>query len=199
MATVGVGNPPDPPYADGRFSNGKVFAEVIAENFGAGELTASWSGCTIYSYGGTRSMIDRYALPGLLIPSVRHQVMNCLADAGGAADPGALYILHDGGNDSFFASSMSKAGQWDAAVALPRQSAQGIVGSVALLAEHGVPFISWFRMPLVSASHRVSAVSIADSSSIQRSVFAVFVRSAHALLEVSKQSEALIFEELGLG
>ncbi len=138
MATVGVNNPPDPPYADGRFSNGKVFVEVIAENFGAGQLTPSWYGGTNYAYAGARSMIDQYVGPRqLLIPSVRHQVMNYLADAGGAADPGALYILHDGGNDSLLASSLAKAGQWDAAVALLRQSAQGIVGSVTLLAEHG--------------------------------------------------------------
>jgi phospholipase/lecithinase/hemolysin len=143
MATVGKNNPPDPPYADGRFSNGKVFAEVIADNFGVGNLTASWYGGTNYAYAGARSMIDYFIAPApppapkLLIPSVRHQVMNYLADAGDVADPGALYILHDGGNDSFFASSMAKAGQWDAAVALLKQSAQGIVGSVALLAEHG--------------------------------------------------------------
>ncbi len=137
VAPFGINVPPDPPYSGGRFSNGKVFTEVVADNFGAGNLIASLNGGSSYAYAGARSVFDRILLPGLSIPSVRHQVEDYLASAGGTADPNALYILHDGGNDSFIALSMAAAGQWDAAVALLKQSAQGIAASTALLAQNG--------------------------------------------------------------
>jgi phospholipase/lecithinase/hemolysin len=86
-----------------------------------------------------------------MIPSVRHQVENYLADAG-TADPEALYILHDGGNDSFLAMGLLATEGWDAAAAHMQTSAAGMVGSVDLLAANGAVSFVIPGAPLFSLS-----------------------------------------------
>lgn len=78
---------PPAPYFDCRFSNGPVWAELLADDLGASADTA-YGGGTNWAIGGQRS--DQI-LGG--------QVPAYLGTAGGSADEDALYVIWGGGND----------------------------------------------------------------------------------------------------
>jgi phospholipase/lecithinase/hemolysin len=92
FATTGT---PTPPYDGGRFSNGPVWLEVVAQQLGLASPTASAAGGTNYAWGGARTT----ALADGFIPSTQTQVATYLGDVGGVADPNALYTILTGGND----------------------------------------------------------------------------------------------------
>ena len=94
-ATAGVY--PAFPYFDGNFSNGPVWVDLLGPMLGLASPTASLTGGTNYAWGGARTTIDGGLLP--LLPSTQTQVNTYLADAGGAADPNALYTIWTGAND----------------------------------------------------------------------------------------------------
>ncbi|MBP2313079.1 SGNH/GDSL hydrolase family protein [Azospirillum soli] len=76
----------------GRFSNGPVWVERLAERLGT-RLTASSQGGTNYAVGGARTV-------GTSGPtSLRAQVDGYLRKTGRQADPKALYVVYGGGND----------------------------------------------------------------------------------------------------
>ena len=103
----GVGAQPQSPYVDGRFSNGKVAVEYLADSLGA----------TLhdYAYGGaTTSLLNAHfgadELPGALLPFAKplqdtgllSQVgmfQSSLVASGSAANAGALYVVWAGAND----------------------------------------------------------------------------------------------------
>lgn len=90
ILSVGAG------YGDnGRFSNGPVWHEYLADSLGIPRASNSEDGGTNYAYGGAR--VDNAANPsaGVLTQESRY-----LADLGGATpDPDALYVTWAGGND----------------------------------------------------------------------------------------------------
>ncbi len=154
--------PPSPPYAEGRFCNGPVFPEVIAENFDAGPLDASFEGGTNYAFGGARSVGDNLMFGFIPIPSVRSQVEAYLAEVGGVADPDALYLLHDGGNDTAFAVGAFFEEGWEAAAAIMEESAQGMIGSVQMLADAGAVNFVVPSAPFFSDSAWMCGLAVAD-------------------------------------
>jgi len=87
------GATPASPYFDGNFSNGPVWADLLGGMLGLGSPTASLTGGTNYAWGGARTLVDGG------VPSTQTQVDTYLIDAGGAADPNALYTIWTGGND----------------------------------------------------------------------------------------------------
>jgi len=95
-AGYGVVYPP-PPYYDGRFSNGPIWIEHIANDWGLA-LSPSVLGGTDYATGGAQ-LLRSVVLEGLPIPSIKSQVTAYLAANGGKADPQALYVIEGGGND----------------------------------------------------------------------------------------------------
>ena len=97
--------PVSPPYFSGRFSNGPVWIEALAEMLNL-ELTPFLDGGTNFAYGGaeigreTEEIFERDV--GVLIPSIRSQVQTFLAaDFFGVeeVDPAALYVLWGEPND----------------------------------------------------------------------------------------------------
>jgi phospholipase/lecithinase/hemolysin len=101
-----LGQPyPPPPYYDGRFSNGPIWIEHIASDWGL-PLTPSVLGGTDYAFGGAE-LLAPVTLDGQTIPSVEQQVGAYLIAHGGKADPHALYVLEGGGNDILDATDIS--------------------------------------------------------------------------------------------
>lgn len=86
---------PLPPYATGRFSNGPVWIDHLANNLGLSSL-ASRTGGTNYAWGGATSGPAGGALPPL---SLLDQTDEYLTEVAGAANANALYSIWIGGND----------------------------------------------------------------------------------------------------
>ncbi len=101
FAASGNTSPP-PPYFEGVFSNGPVWADLLAERWGIPQTNLAFggalSGITNSGNGvaptdGTLSVYGASPLPGVLA-----QIQLYAAQAG-AADPNALYVVFVGGND----------------------------------------------------------------------------------------------------
>ncbi|RZI81816.1 MAG: PEP-CTERM sorting domain-containing protein [Rubrivivax sp.] len=94
---------PVAPYWNGRFSNGPVAVEVMAQTLGVSLVD--------YAFGGALTgMANRVGIPGL--PGIQTQVTQFttgLSAAGKTADASALYFLWGGGNDFFSATDKSAA------------------------------------------------------------------------------------------
>jgi phospholipase/lecithinase/hemolysin len=86
------GAEPAEPYFDGRFSNGRVFAEYLASAFGLPLIN--------YAVGGALTSHDNVAevqygdLPGMLT-----ELDEFIGDNPGGADPNGLYVVWGGAND----------------------------------------------------------------------------------------------------
>lgn len=103
--------PQDPPYVQGRFSDGPVFAEHLWNGLGLpGELMPSYAGGTDFAVGGARTRYHAFdtanpsfnplADPTIAYPfSLLGQRDTLLAATGGVLDPDALYSVWIGSND----------------------------------------------------------------------------------------------------
>jgi len=97
-ALTGGAFPPASMYVNGRFSNGSVWVEYLAERL---DLTGKMEN---YAFGGacsgTASYVSfAYGIPGL--PGLKTEIDMFAAAQGGRADPRALYIVQAGANDIF--------------------------------------------------------------------------------------------------
>ena len=91
------------PYASGRFSNGPVYTDVLANGLGLSSLN-SLDGGSNYAYGGAK-IVPGAGGP----PSLQEQASEYLLTVGGAADDEALYVVFGGGNDLLNSSTMAEA------------------------------------------------------------------------------------------
>lgn len=87
-ATGGV-YPPNPPYFQGRYSNGRVWVEYLADYL---ELSAEQ--IKNFAYGGAMIVSDRNSL----VPGLLSQVQS-FTQANRSINPNALYVLWAGAND----------------------------------------------------------------------------------------------------
>ena len=100
--TSGIGFPyPSSPYWNGRFSNGQVWVEDLADKLSLLSPTASRTGGTNYAYGGTTSGSGYTTFYSFLsVPNLGPQVSTYLGTVpDGHADPSALYVVWAGSND----------------------------------------------------------------------------------------------------
>lgn len=90
---------PDAPYFNGRFSNGPVAVEVLAQQLQV-PLTS-------LAYGGALTgTANRITTAGVLTGTgTQSQITGYIADQKGALDANALYVVWAGGNDFFSAPS----------------------------------------------------------------------------------------------
>jgi phospholipase/lecithinase/hemolysin len=106
------GFPPEPFYDRGRFSNGPVWTEYLAQDLGL-SLTPSTSlpgnspptTSVNYAYGGATSGTENLGeglFPGVELPGLQQQIGSFVSSLGGQrADSNALYTIWAGGNDYF--------------------------------------------------------------------------------------------------
>jgi len=124
LAVIAPGACPSAPYFDCRFSNGPVWAELVADELGVTGATA-YAGGTNYAIGGQRS--DQ-VLGG--------QIPQFLAQNGGVADPDALYAIWAGGNDFL-------QGNPD-----PTNAVENVLESILGLAAFGAKDFLIFNLPI---------------------------------------------------
>ncbi|MCI0747990.1 MAG: SGNH/GDSL hydrolase family protein [Verrucomicrobia subdivision 3 bacterium] len=92
---------PPPPYVEGRFSNGELWIEYLAEDLGMDLLPED-----NYAVGGatTGSVNVNGPVFGLNLPGLQDQIAAFLAARQpSGADPEALYVIWAGANDFFLA------------------------------------------------------------------------------------------------
>lgn len=85
---------PDPPYFQGHFSNGPVWAEHLADILGT-DATASAFGGTNYAWGAARTNVVNFGF----VPPITAQVADYLTDVEFVVDPHALYVFQTAAND----------------------------------------------------------------------------------------------------
>ncbi len=132
--------PVSPPYSNGRFSNGAVWAQDLAVAEGLASVTPSLKGGTDYAYGGAETGATAvHALSPLDLPG-----QLAVAAAKGHISSTALVTLSIGGNDLFdiIASSLPTGGLTVAQSAAIKQAVTNeiafVSGVVALGARHFV-------------------------------------------------------------
>lgn len=84
--------PPSVSYWQGRYSNGPVWVEHLADDFGMARATPCWA-----SSKGTN-----YAFAGATTPDLSSRIGGYLEAAKGVADSNALYPVWAGGNDFLY-------------------------------------------------------------------------------------------------
>src|SRR4051812_5878055 len=98
LFTATRGAVPSAPYYNGRFSNGLIWVDHVAQSLGI-PLTPSLLGGTNYAFGGAWVTASQPLMGGAVIPSVPRQVEMYLRRNRGKASSKAIYILEGGGND----------------------------------------------------------------------------------------------------
>lgn len=113
--------PPSPTYFDGRFSNGPVWVEYLAQDLGL-----SFNPRNNFAYGGATTGVNNISDP--VLPGLQPQIANFTAE-NLSANPNALYIVWAGANDyfSYFAGNVPN----------PNQAVANISAAVTSLAAIG--------------------------------------------------------------
>jgi phospholipase/lecithinase/hemolysin len=97
----GIPHQPLSPYSDGRFTDGNVWVQDLAQMLHMPAVTASLLGGNDYAYGGaTTGTTDIHAATLIDLPS---QVEQFAAEHPGGASSTALYTIWAGANDIFAA------------------------------------------------------------------------------------------------
>ena len=134
-AATGGAVPPSPPYADGRFSNGPVWAESLTAQFlAAGEVGAN------FAFGGARAQTDADAVPDF---AAQIDLLDAsgLTPALGARPLAAVWF---GANDLFDGIAGGVVAATVSAVAAVVSVAQGIA---RLQSDYGVEDFVVFNLP----------------------------------------------------
>lgn len=122
---------PRSPYYRGRFSNGLVWTEYVAQGLGLEAERAD-----NFAHGGTTSGEgDAVSFPLLEFPGLQKQVRNFVED-NPAADPNALYLVWSGANDYLGGN-----------VTNPRIPPRNLVKAVTTLANAGARTILVGNLP----------------------------------------------------
>ena len=136
-SALGFPNPPSPPYFDGRFSNGPVAVEILADKLDLNlslDSNFAWSGART----GRDNDFDRPDL-GFEIPGLLDQIDSFAESVGSeGADPEALYLVWVGGNDLLFAEDPE---------AVVTEAVTNIASAVTALADLGAETIAVAQTP----------------------------------------------------
>lgn len=122
---------PPPPYYDCRFSNGPVYAELVANRFGL-SADSAYAGGTNWAIGGQRT--DEV---------LNNQVATYLAMNAGVADSDGLYVIWAGANDNF---QNDPAGTFD-----PLNSVENLINSILNLSAAGAVNFFVPNVPIADA------------------------------------------------
>jgi len=145
----GIAHQPLLPYSNGRFSNGNVWTQDLANALGLGPLNPSLSplGGNDYAYGGaTTGTTDIHTATFIDLPS---QIGQFESAHPLGASPTALYTLWIGANDVFGALGALKAGEIDKteAVKVVGEAAQNEANAASTLSLLGAKDLLVFDLP----------------------------------------------------
>ena len=100
-AATGGAAPPAPPYDPGRFSNGPIWVEHLAQDLGVADPTASSSGGTDYAYGGAMTGTGYTSATFLgataSVPNIGTQITSYLST--NTPNANQLFTIWGGAND----------------------------------------------------------------------------------------------------
>jgi phospholipase/lecithinase/hemolysin len=165
-----AGTLPAPPYAGGRFSDGPVYAEYMANRLGL-PLDNALSGGTNYAFGGAATDFSVPTLLGQNPLSVESQVNLFQAQhVFSGADPNSLYILFAGANNLQRGIDAAAANPADAASIrqnVANEAVNDIIGMVKSLRQTNAQhFLVPNVPPLGAAPTNSTARALADAFSI---------------------------------
>jgi len=147
--------PPDPPYFDGRFSNGPVWAEYLADQLNLIVVPNGSNPNVIngnnFAFGGAEATNDVPIFPFGVIPSVQNQVSFFVA-AAGTVPADALYAIWGGGNDLRFAANPGNGLTPEEQDQVVQDAVDAIVDAVATLAGAGAQDVLVPNIPDLGAS-----------------------------------------------
>lgn len=105
QATLGTQTfPPSPPYNDGRFTNGQVWVELLAERLNVDSENFAFGGATTEDLNTLDTTFS--ALPGLPLIGLEQQISQFTFN-NSIADPNALYTIWAGANNYLPTNSMA--------------------------------------------------------------------------------------------
>lgn len=140
---IASGNPP-PPYFEGRFSNGPIYAETFNNLLGIGPLVPALLGGNNFAWGGAMAAQD-VPLSAGAIPGVTTQVGQYLSTLGTtAAAPNTLALIFIGNNDVAYAIEQG----FSTATAMPFFNL-GISQILQSISQLNLAGIDQFLVPLV--------------------------------------------------
>jgi outer membrane lipase/esterase len=135
--------PPDPPYFHGRFSDGTLWVERLAERL---ELPLVANGANPdrivgnnFAAGGARVAVDVPVPPLGTVPSVLTQVRAFVAGTP-AATPEALYVVYAGYDDLRIAADPEEALDPPARDQIVDDAVTGVRAALSELAAHGATY-----------------------------------------------------------
>ncbi len=151
-AATGGTRPPSPPYAGGRFSNGPVWAEGVADVFRAAGLPAGNA-----AFGGATALANADAVPDL--PAQLAATAPAIAAAGGARPLAALWF---GANDVLDAEGAPHV------AATGRRAARAVTAGAQALADTGVRDLVVLNLPDLGATPRYALFAPEASAAASR-------------------------------
>lgn len=180
----GANGVPPAPYADGRFSNGPVWAEGISSEFPGGNsnilVDGVGSGSVNAAFGGARA--DNDPNPQGAIPSVPLQIATFLA-FGGTFAPDTLVSHWAGANDLF--QDLPSAANVAEAEAFGRETAADVAANLTALRLSGARNLLVFNLPDLGLSPRYpSAMVTAEAATAATIAFNTDLANALSMLEL---------------
>jgi outer membrane lipase/esterase len=169
------GRIPAPPYEGGRFSNGPVYAEYMADRLNRLNrlklpLDNALSGGTNYAFGGAETSFGALPILNQSLLSVEGQVSLFRTQyAASGADPNALYILFAGANNLRRGIDAAAANPADASgirQSVANEAVNDIIGMVGSLHEAGAQhFLVPNAPPLGAAPNDAAYAALANAFS----------------------------------
>ncbi|HET6309344.1 MAG TPA: SGNH/GDSL hydrolase family protein [Rhodopila sp.] len=158
IATLGA--VPQAPYSDGRFSNGNVWVQDLAQNLGMPVLKPSLAGGTDYAYGGAET--GPTAVHTVNPTDLPSQVAQFAANTPNPS-PNALYTVWMGSNDVLdIANSGETATQQQQSV---QQAVTNETASIDALIAHGAKDLVVLDVPNLSKTPYEMARPTSDAAS----------------------------------
>ncbi|MEO0844103.1 MAG: SGNH/GDSL hydrolase family protein, partial [Cyanobacteria bacterium J06643_5] len=137
--------PPQPPYSEGRFSNGKIWVDFVGDEIGLIPTTFIPPQTNIptegvnFAIGGSSTGLDNALIPDPNLPGILGQVglftQNLQAN-NQQADPNTLYTVWGGANDYIFGG-----------VTDPNQTVSNLSNAIGALTQAGAKNIAVFNLP----------------------------------------------------
>jgi outer membrane lipase/esterase len=179
---------PPPPYFDGRFSNGPVWTDALAEALGTGPVRPSLTGGTNYAVGGATAL-------GAPVGNNLSTQLGAYLTSGRPAPAGALFTLWAGSNDLLAALGANPG----SAALVAQQAAQAVVNAAgALVALGGARDLLVLTLPDLGVVPRLLGTPLAGLASSASALFNATLQGGLAASAVLATAEVRVLDIFGL-